>query len=286
MSLRVVMIALLLLAAVALGLIAFQVSGPPRTASVSAPPVEAPAAPASSPMSSYLVAARTLPPGTLARPEDFTVRTVPTAMLPPDVVVDSQNVRTEMRGALVRRFLEIGSALRPADVTRPRERGFLAAVLATGTRAVSIGVDPVSGVAGLIWPGDRVDVILTQEFSPSSSDTRRIVTSETIMTDVRIIAVDQDIAQGAPASGSAGKLAATVTLEVTTDQAEKLAVSGRLGRLSLAVRSVGDDNQPIVVLPGGVSGADVSDAFAKASGVAGPKMQVIEGEHRSEVRFK
>ena len=97
------------------------------------------------------------------------------------------------------------------DVTRSRERGFLSAVLCPGTRAVSIGVDQVSGVAGLIWPGDQVDVILTQEFTPA--DRGRIVTSETILTDVRVIAVDQDIAQGA-GSGTAGKMAATVTFEV------------------------------------------------------------------------
>ena len=57
-----------------------------------------------------------------------------------------------------------------ADVLRPRDRGFLAAVLAPGTRAVSIAVDPVSGVGGLIWPGDRVDVILTQEIPASRHD--------------------------------------------------------------------------------------------------------------------
>ena len=278
MSLRVVMIAFLLLMAVALGLIAFQVGGPAR------PPPKAEAPPV--PMSSYLITAHSLPPGTLARPEDFTVRTVPTDQLPPDVVIDSPLNRMEMRGALVRRFLEAGATLNPTDVTRPRDRGFLAAVLTPGTRAVSIGVDPISGVAGLIWPGDRVDVILTQDFPTTGTDSRRIVTSETILTNVRIIAVDQDIAQGAPVTGGAGKLAATVTLEVADDQAEKLTLSQRLGRLSLAVRSVPDPDRPITIAPGGVSGADVSDAFAKATGVTGPKVRIIEGDHRGEVNFK
>ncbi len=281
MSLRVVMIALLLLTAAALGLIAFQIGGPPR---IQVPPLIAEAPPV--PMVSYLITAHSLPPGTLARPEDFTVRTVPPDQVPPDAVIDTPMVRGEMRGALVRRYLEAGANLNSTDVTRPRERGFLAAVLTPGTRAVSIGVDPVSGVAGLIWPGDRVDVILTQEFAASSIEARKIVTSETILTNVRIIAVDQDIAQGAPATGGAGKLAGTITLEVANDQAEKITLSQRLGKLSLAVRSVPDAERPITVTPGGVSGVDVSDAFAKATGVSGPKMQVIEGEHRGEVRFK
>jgi pilus assembly protein CpaB len=282
MSLRVVMIALLLLVASALGVIAYQIAVPRTTTPPPPKVVEAPP-PAPKPTVSYLVAARPLSPGTLMRSEDFTVRTVPEDEVPQDAIMDSPNARIEVRGGLVRRVITTGAPLRTADVTRSRERGFLSAVLRPGTRAVSIGVDQVSGVAGLIWPGDQVDVILTQEFAPV--DKGRIVTSETILTDVRVIAVDQDIAQGAASSGAAGKVAATVTLEVSSDQAEKLAVSGRLGRLSLAVRSLADPNQPITVT-GGVSGADVSDAFAKANGAAGPKIQVIEGDHRSEVRFK
>jgi pilus assembly protein CpaB len=281
MSLRAVMIGLLLLVAASLGVIAYQIAMP-RTA---APVAKVVLPPTPIPMISYLVAARPLSPGTLMRSEDFGVRTEPQDQVPPDVINDTPNARIEVRGALVRRYIATGAPLRTVDVTRSRERGFLSAVLSPGSRAVSIGVDQVSGVAGLIWPGDQVDVILTQEFSPTTPDKGRIVTSETILSDVRIIAVDQDIAQGAASSGSAGKLAATVTLEVTSDQAEKLAVSGRLGRLSLAVRSITDPNQPIAV-SGGVSGADVSDAFAKANGMAGPKVQVIEGDHRSEVRFK
>src|SRR5579863_3470851 len=103
MSLRVVMIGLLLIAAVALGLIAFQVSNPSRPLGTAPPQASAPPPPPPA-TASYLIAPRTLPPGTLARPEDFTVRTIPASQLPPDVVVDSQNVRTELRGALVRRF--------------------------------------------------------------------------------------------------------------------------------------------------------------------------------------
>ncbi len=282
MSLRVVMIALLLLVAGALGVIAYEISLPARPAQVAK--VEAPP-PKPVPTGSYLVAARPLSPGTLMRSEDYTIRTVPLDQMPADAIVDSVNARIEVRGALVRKFIATGAPLLSTEVTRSRERGFLSAVLKPGTRAVSIGVDQVSGVAGLIWPGDQVDVILTQEFAPANGERERSVTSETILTDVRVIAVDQDIAQGAPTSGAAGKLAATVTLEVTSDQAEKLAVSGRLGHLSLAVRSATDSKQPSVAT-GGVSGADVSDAFAKANGAAGPKVQVIEGDHRSEVNFK
>ena len=284
MSLRVVMVGLLLLTATALGLIAWQVSGPPRIVAGSGPMTE-PVAPSPA-MAAYLVAARSLPAGTLTRPEDFSVRSAQPGQVPPEAIIDAPGTRAEMRGALVKRFLENGATVQHGDVIRPRDRGFIAAVLPQGTRAASIAVDAVSGVAGLIWPGDRVDIILTQEFPPGSEHARRIVTSETIITDVRVIAVDQEITQGPPTSGNAGKLAATVTLEAANDQAEKLAVSAKLGKLSLAVRSAGDAERPVIIAPGGVSGVDVSPALAKAIGLHGPKIQVIQGDHRSEVNFK
>ena len=98
----------------------------------------------------------------------------------------------EFGGAALRDLVEVakffeGERRNGGDVIRPRDRGFIAAVLPPGTRAAAIAVDAVSGVAGLIWPGDRVDIILTQEFPPGSENARRIVTSETIITDVRII---------------------------------------------------------------------------------------------------
>lgn len=278
MSLRVVMIALMLLAAAALGLIAFQISGPSRNG----PVTQAPPAP---PAASYLVTARRLPAGTLAKPDDIASKSVPQAQLPADAILDTPANRAELKGALVHNFMDTGTPIRTADITRPHDRGFLASVLPAGTRAVAIAVDPVSGVAGLVWPGDRVDILLTQDF-PASGEAKRIVTAETILTDVRIIAVDQDITQGAPVSGAAGRLAATVTLQVGNDQAEKLAVSRVLGKLSLAVRSIADEAQPIVVTPGGVSGADVSDAYSRANAVGGPRMQLIQGDKRSEVNFK
>jgi pilus assembly protein CpaB len=272
----------LLAAAGAFGLIAYQLGHPPPHA------VEA-AKPAPPPTASYLVTTHPMPPGTLARNDDFTVKTVPVDQLPPGVILDSPAARADLRGALLRRYLESGAPLLTNDLMRPRERGFLAAVLAPGTRAVSIAVDPVTGVAGLIWPGDRVDVILTQGFDRADSNGRvnHVVTSETVLTDVRVIAVDQDIAQGAPSNGgAAGKLASTVTVQATTNQAEKLAVATQLGHLSLAVRSATDDAKVSAVDPQGVSGADVSPARMRAGETVGSTVQVIQGDQRGAVTFR
>ena len=289
MSLRIIMIGLMMVTAVALGLVAYQIANPTRLATAtigSAALVAAPAVEARPTTVSYLVASHPVPPGTLARADDFSLKTVEPDKVPPGAVIDSGDTRNALRGSLVRRYLDTGAVLSADDLMRPRERGFLAAVLAPGTRAVSIGVDPVTGVAGLIWPGDHVDVILTQELDTNDGHPGHTITSQTVLSNVRVIAVDQDIAQGAPASGSAtGKLASTVTIQATTEQAERLAVGLHLGHLSLAVRAIADDDgtadRAITV-----SGTDVSPVRSPSGISLGARMQVIQGDQRSEVNFR
>ncbi len=172
------------------------------------------------------------------------------------------------------------------DVIRSRDRGFLATVLAPGTRAVTIGVDQVTGVAGLIWPGDIVDVILTQEFDQDADVplARRGVGAETMLTGLRVIAVDQDIVQGgSPTAANAGHLTKTVTLQVTADQAERLTTAQRLGHLALAVDAVGEPPSTDRLA---VTGGDVSPALSRIPLPTGARVQVIEGEHHREVTFQ
>jgi pilus assembly protein CpaB len=284
MSLRLVIIGLMFTAAIAFGLIAYQISHRPPGA-----PAPIAQGPVTQPLTvTYLVAARPVPAGTLTRAEDFTAKTVPSVEVPSGAVIDTPDARAALRGSLVRRYVELGAPLVQADLMRPRDRGFLAAVLAPGMRAVSIGVDPVTGVAGLIWPGDRVDVILTQELGQGAGRATRLITSETVLANVPVIAVDQDIAQGAPVTGtSAGRLAATVTIQASAEEAEKLAVATQLGHLSLAVRSV-DDLRPAGSDAGvSMTGADVSPELARASAAAvGTRVQVIQGDQRGEVTFR
>ena len=98
----------------------------------------------------------------MAREEDFAVRSVPSDSVPTGAILDTPDARIGLRGSLVRKFLDTGSPVTSQDVLRPRDRGFLASVLAPDSRAISIKVDAESGVSGLIWPGDYVDVVLTQ----------------------------------------------------------------------------------------------------------------------------
>jgi len=276
---RLVFVGLLLVAAIALGMIAYNIARPPA-------PVMQAKAPGPAATLSYLVAAHPLPPGTLERDSDLTVKTVPREELPPGVIVDTPDGRAELNGALIQRYIEPGTPLHIADVLRPRDRGFLAAVLAPGTRAISLAIDPVSGVGGLIWPGDRVDVILTQDIPAAGTTSRRVV-GETVLRDVRILAVDQNMVQGgSPTAGIAGKLASTVTVQASEDEAERLTVAGRLGRLSLAIRAIGNTPSRGAGVAPGVTGEEVSPALAKAGGVTGSRVQVIQGDQHNQVDFR
>jgi pilus assembly protein CpaB len=276
---RLVFVGLMLAAAIALGMIAFQIARPPG-------PIVAVKPPGPPPTLSYLVAAHPLPPGTLERDSDLTLKTVPRDQLPPDVIVDTPEGRAQLQGALVQHYIEPGKPLRLEDVLRPRDRGFLAAVLAPGTRAISLAVDPVTGVAGMIWPGDRVDVILTQEIPAAGTTSKRVV-GETVLSDVRVVAVDQDIVQGgSPTAGISGRLASTVTVQANEGDAERLTVAGRLGRLSLAIRAIGAMPSRGGGAPPTITGEEVSPALEKAGGVTGSRVLVIQGDQHSEVDFR
>lgn len=183
-----------------------------------------------------LAAAHAIAPGALLKPGDLEVIRLKGAP-PAGAAADTPKARRALVGAMVRRALGAGEVIRPADVLRPGDHGFLAAVLRPGMRAITVGVDVVSGTAGLIWPGDRVDLILTEATANPNVPADHRVSAETVLADVRVIAIDQRLVEGAKPGGPAGHTAQTVTLEVTAAEAERVAVATRLGRLSLAVRA-------------------------------------------------
>ncbi len=183
-----------------------------------------------------LAAAQAVQAGALLKPDDLAARKL-AGPAPVGAQIDTPKARRALTGAMVRRTLDVNEIILPPDVLRPGDHGFLAAVLKPGMRAITVGVDMVSGTAGLIWPGDRVDLILTQATADPSVPPDRRVSAETVLADVRVIAIDQRLVEGAKPGSPAGRAAHTVTLEVTADEAERVAVATRLGRLSLSVRA-------------------------------------------------
>ena len=270
-TLRLSIIMVLLFASATLGFIAYNLTIPKPAVQALAAVVaqDSPAQPAQPALSGYFVASHPLPAGTLAREEDFVVRSVAPNSVPSEAMLDTPDVRIGLRGSLVRTFIDTGGTVTSQNVLRPRERGFLASVLTPGTRAVSINVNAASGVSGLIWPGDYVDVVLTHSGTPSvtafkpSSDTSAPLppsppgVSETVLRNVRIIAIDQEIMQGVPANNAtAGKETHTVSLQLAPEQVEKITVAEHLGKLSLAARAV--EQQETVGAAGPMFSGDVS----------------------------
>jgi pilus assembly protein CpaB len=192
-----------------------------------------------------LVAARPIVTGTLLREEDIAWQdTVPTGIRP-GYLARGQIQTTDFLGAVARRDFSAGEPLIASDLVKPHERGFLAAVLRPGTRAVSMSADASQSASGLILPGDHVDVILIQSFGDSVTDPARKLVGETVLVDVRAVAVDQSLNAATRATlperrvGSPeSQLPKTVTLELSPRQAEVLLVAGQLGRLGVSVRAL------------------------------------------------
>src|SRR5208283_3064836 len=113
-------------------------------------------------------------------------------------------------GAVVHQPIAAGAPVTTDLIVKPGDRSFLSAVLTPGYRAIAVGVTAVSGAAGRIYPGDHVDVVLTQSFKENEQALGRRSVSETVVDDLRVLAMDQHSAAGAAADGSAPH---TVTLE-------------------------------------------------------------------------
>jgi pilus assembly protein CpaB len=147
---------------------------------------------------------------------------------------------TKLVGMVVRNAITAGQPLTRGTLVGPQDRGFLAAALGPGMRAVTVSVNDTSGVAGFIFPGDRVDIVLTQEIEPPSNDEQPLRASETIVRNVRVLATDQRFDSKGEDGKPLIKTFSNVTLEVTPRLAEKIAVADKFGDISLSLRSLAD----------------------------------------------
>jgi pilus assembly protein CpaB len=254
MSLRTALLAAILLGLVGLGMVAWiGLQLPSKQPVATAPP---PAA-----RTKILAAAHPLRAGSLLKYDDIEPRDVLASEVPVGARADTSQARTELAGSMVRRGLRPQEILLPADLLRPGDHGFLAAVLMPGMRATAIGVDAVSGTAGLIWPGDHVDVLLTQVNEDQTLPASHRASAETVLGDVRVIAIDQQLMEGATGTATEQGSTHTVTLEVTELQAERLALAARLGHLSLIVRAADAAPDFHAHPPATTWGGDVSPAL-------------------------
>lgn len=175
----------------------------------------------------------------------------------------------------VRRGVSKGEPLRNAVVVEDTKGSFVAATISAGKRAVTVNVNAQSAVGGFINPGDAVDVILTYDVKVPNDDKLRksammIVSkysSETVLENLRVLAVDQDTKK------TDAKIGKTVTLEASPREAETLALASKMGVLSLALRPLGDDRP---AHPAGELNRSVTDI--RTSGVL---RELLKGENNA-----
>jgi len=151
---------------------------------------------------------------------------------------DRPDAIESLSGSIARVPFVTGEPIREAKLVNAKGSGFMAAILPSGMRAVSTQISPETGAGGFILPNDHVDVILTRrDREAEKASGTEVHTSETILSNVRVLAIDQTVEEKNGQKVVVGK---TATLELAQSQAETLALSQQLGSMSLALRSITD----------------------------------------------
>jgi pilus assembly protein CpaB len=187
-----------------------------------------------------LVANRALPVGTIITVDSMSFQQWPEELVQDAYYIDGNAKLDSLLGTVVRFPITAGEPVTMGSLVSPGDRGFLAAALGPGMRAVTVPVSVRTGVAGFVFPGDRVDLLLTQTVEGSG---RPLKTAETVLRNMRVLATDQrtEKVEDEQTGKTVVSASRTVTLEVTPKLAEKVAVAQTLGTLSLSLRSIADN---------------------------------------------
>src|SRR3954467_9810775 len=204
---------------------------------------QAVAAPAVPTGPKILVAKKPLQAGTMIDPEALSWQPWPKELMQSAYYTEGQPGADVQRlvGTVVRYPITAGQPVTRGALVGPKDRGFLAAALGPGMRAITVPVNASTGVAGFVFPGDHVDMVLTQQVA-GGGDGPALKVSETIVRNLRVLATDQRITDKDKDGKIEVKTFANVTLEVTPKIAEKIAVAQSLGTLSLSLRSIADNS--------------------------------------------
>jgi len=229
-------------------------------------PAAAAAAPNTADMPHVLVATKALPVGTIVGPDAYRFQPWPKDLVEDAYFIEGKADVNKLAGSVVRTAVSAGQPVSQGTLIQPGDRGFLAAALGPGMRAVTVPVSIQSSVAGFIFPGDRVDLMLTQSVA-GGGDGVPLKVSETILGNLRVLATDQRT----DAVGADGKPVvqpySNVTIEVTPRMAEKISVAQTIGALSMSLRSLADN------------GAELEEALASGD-VQAPAPGDANGEKK------
>ena len=193
-----------------------------------------------------LVAKKALPVGTIIDADSFTFQPWPKELMQSAYYLEGQpdGDPKKLLGTVVRNAITAGQPVTRGSLVGPQDRGFLAAALAPGMRAITVPVSVSSSVAGFVFPGDHVDLMLTQQVQ-GGGDGPALKVSETIIRNLRVLATDQRITSTDDEGKTKVQTFSNVTLEVTPKIAEKIQVAQSLGALSLSLRSIADNGSEL-----------------------------------------
>ena len=225
----------LLLAVIVAGLTAFMARAwlqSERAAVMAQAGLRREAAPAAAPTLQVLVARNPVHTGQIVKPDDLRWQSWPEGSLAPTYIVEGKRPLSDFVGAVARVPIDAGEPVSEGKLVLSGTRGFMAAVLQPGARAVSVPVTATSAVSGFIYAGDRVDVLLTHVLNTQDGQHNA---TETVLRNARVIAMDQKL-DFSP--GDKPDVAKTATLELTPKQSEIVTLAVKMGDLSLVLRSL------------------------------------------------
>jgi pilus assembly protein CpaB len=218
-----------------------------RNILMGAPAPVANAIPAAAPQNTteVMVATRALPVGTILDATSVKFVAWPKELIEGAYYIKGESEPAKLQGTVVRFAIPAGQPITQGALVKPGDRGFLAAALGPGMRAVTVPVSAQSAVAGFIFPGDRVDLVLTQSVA-GGGDGPPLKASETILRNLRVLATDQKTDKQADDKGNTVVTTySNVTVEATPKIAEKIAVAQTVGQISLSLRSIADNQSDL-----------------------------------------
>lgn len=227
-----------------------------------------------------LVAKRALPVGTIIDAGALAFQAWPQDLVTNAYYTEGSPDATKLVGTVVRYPIPAGQPITQGALVKPGDRGFLAAALGPGMRAVTVPVSTPGAVGGFVFPGDRVDLILTQNIE-GGGDGPPLKASETMLRNLRVLATDQRTDKQVDEKGNTVvNTFSTVTLEATPRIAEKISVAQSVGQISLSLRSLADSGTELEeAIASGVDAGlpDSDDPNAERAALARLAARPVEG---------
>lgn len=236
-------IGVLVLAVVAAGLAALLARGLMGPSKVEEPQVAQPAS------MEILVASTDIQPGQRLASQNLRWQSWPAGSVPPNFITRAQQPEavTTLTSTLARQPITNGEPVTMAKIIDPKNGGLMSALISPGMRAVAVPISPETSAGGFILPNDRVDVLLTRKVEEKTeTGNEEVVRGETILVNIRVLAIDQSFKTDGDASVAVGK---TATLELTNLQAESLAIAQAQGTVSMALRGLGESETAVADKP-------------------------------------